>query len=222
MSKAGKLAAQVLRRCGKARLGEADLRRAAERYGYTVVPFGAFDEESPTAELMRQLQLRGYAAAHRGFTYADAHFRLIFVQGELAERERMIVLAHELGHIACGHLERAGIVGSDVTEEFEANEFAQKLLHPPASAAAAAWLRANGRAVGAAVLALALCAALLSAYRTRVTPPMETYYVTSAGTHYHRKDCIVIQGKTNVRELTVKERASGGYAPCGVCLPDAK
>ena len=44
------------------------------------------------------------------------------------------------------------------------------------------------------------------------------YYLTLTGSKYHVKQCIHIEGKTNVHRMTIDEFESGEYAPCRVCL----
>lgn len=64
-----------------------------------------------------------------GFTYADMEYRFVFVNKELNENEKKLVLAHEMGYIVCGHFTHAPILGNSVIEEGEANQFAHYMLY---------------------------------------------------------------------------------------------
>ena len=45
-----------------------------------------------------------------------------------------------------------------------------------------------------------------------------TYYVTSAGKKYHRKDCIIIKYKNNLTEIKLNDSINEGYKPCLICI----
>ena len=46
------------------------------------------------------------------------------------------------------------------------------------------------------------------------------YYITETGSSYHKKDCMLIKNKNNVKKLTKKDYDSKKYKPCEVCLPN--
>lgn len=47
----------------------------------------------------------------------------------------------------------------------------------------------------------------------------EKLYVTQSGKKYHRASCATIKRSKNLKEVTKKEAAAKGYAPCSVCKP---
>lgn len=107
----------------------SSLSEAAEKLGYTVIMFnshGANDEN--VTRLCLALNIGNELLMSRGFTYSKGEFRLVFINENLSDKEKSIVLAHELGHIVLGHTGHAPVIGHDVQEEFEANEFASFLL----------------------------------------------------------------------------------------------
>lgn len=106
----------------------AALSEAAEKLGYTVILFQPLHNNANVARLINALNLDGELLKSRGFTYSHGEFRLVFVNESLSEKEKTIVLSHELGHIVLGHAGRAPVIGHDVQEEFEANEFSSLLL----------------------------------------------------------------------------------------------
>lgn len=101
---------------------------ATERMGYTVVEFSPTVPDEAVDRLVHALKLQEQIQSNRGFTYASGNHRIIFIDERLSEKEKLIVLAHEVGHICCGHMGRVYVLGQDVVEEHEANQFADYLL----------------------------------------------------------------------------------------------
>ena len=203
-------------------LTPAALCKAMERQGYTVVAFHHLDNEEPVSSLIEALHLSDLVDRSKGFTYADRDFRAVFVHEELSEREKLMVLAHEEGHIFCGHLASVPVLGKDVQEEFEANEFAHYLLHQADVRRAVLRPKDRKKALLAGFLALlAVCAVLAYfIFKPSDRPVYADYYVTETGFKYHKKECIFVKGKDNARPITEEEYNSGDYSPCSVCMPE--
>ena len=106
-----------------------NLSRAAFEIGYTVALFNPGANDEDVQVLIDALDLGKQTESSRGFAYADSNYRIIFINDSLSADEKVIVIAHEIGHIELGHLKTAYIIGKDVEEEHEANEFAHFLLH---------------------------------------------------------------------------------------------
>ena len=190
----------------------------AEQIGFTVVEFGdnTLDNE-PSKILIDVLSLKSFAANSRGFTYAGGDYRLIFVQNSLSDKEKVIVLSHEFGHICCGHLNKANKPGQDVKEEYEANEFAHYLIK--SCSAGKVKNKKVVIAVFTAVLVLAVSLGVtFTAYNNNKY--YENYYVSAKGEKFHKQDCPYIAGRKGVHRLTKKEYNSGDYSPCKHCLPE--
>lgn len=223
-------------------ISSKQLIRALREQGYTVLKFNRLCNDEDLDELIDALHLRGYIASSRGFTYANADYRLVFVHEDLSEKESCMVLAHEQGHITCGHMDKQPILGEDVRQENEANEFAHCLLKPGAWERIKMWIRRHRML--ASVLA-ALCALLIIAgvIWSRQGKPSEDftddseqiedsgepseenedfgeYYITATGDRYHTADCGFVKDKPNVRRMTKEEYASGLFTPCSRCLPE--
>lgn len=198
-----------------------ELYGAIEKQGYTIIEYnGIFNDENVTS-LVEALNIQENIARSKGFTYADGNYRLVFVHEGLSEAEKTIVLAHEAGHIYCGHMSSVPIIGNDVMEEFEANEFAHYLLRPGGAARLKQAAFQHKKKLIGGVAALSLVTGGVSVYNV-VNNPNDyygEYYVTSSGSKYHIKDCIYIREKTNIRRLTQEELESSEYEPCKVCLP---
>ena len=86
-----------------------DLEKALQEQGFSLVEFSRLSNCKEVSTLLTSLQLVNYASGLSAFTYQDANLRIVFLQENLSQHEQMILLSHELGHILCGHLNRAEI-----------------------------------------------------------------------------------------------------------------
>ena len=114
--------------CGK--IDYDFLKKVVDQQGYTVVEYNHIFNDEDVETLIEALKLSDNIIRSRGFTYADQNHRIVFVHEDLSPAEKLLVLAHEEGHIFCGHMRNGPIIGKDVQEEFEANEFAHFILNP--------------------------------------------------------------------------------------------
>lgn len=225
------------------------LKGVLKEQGYTVVEFNGVCDREDVAELITSLGLTELAAnVKNGFTYHSGKYRLVFVNEALNDEEKVIVLAHEEGHIWHGHMQCGNRVGNDVICEYEANEFAHYLLEyrnpyrknvvRTAFACAVFVLLAGvffqyaGRndAVGAdstqeqraqesSVVKKATSKGEGEVSENSKAQGTEEYYITKTGMKYHVRDCMYIRNKTDVRRMTEEEYESGEYEPCKACLP---
>ena len=99
-----------------------------ERQGFTIIDFNSVSNDADTETVIENLGLSEMILHENAFLYADSNYRLVFINEKLNEEERRIVLAHEEGHYYCGHAFTKSVIGHNVTEEQEANEFAHYLL----------------------------------------------------------------------------------------------
>ena len=107
-----------------------------EDQGYEIVEYGI--EDLGTQHLLDKMGLTEYAKARKAFTYKQGFARFVFIFEDLSAKEKLLALAHEVGHIVCNHL-KDGNSECSVDEEYEANEFAHHFLHP------GLWLRIKTR-----------------------------------------------------------------------------
>ena len=198
------------------------VRNILQQQGYTLVRFNNLDNTPDVESLITSLGIEQIAKRSKGFTYADSNFRLVFVHEGLSDEEECLVLAHEEGHIFLNHIAHAPVLGNDVQEEFEANEFARYVTAPPKTHEIRMWIRSHKEATF--VLALAIIVSIVAGtmmIQSRVKSSYWTdYYITETGTKYHRENCIHIKGKDSVKKMTKQQLESGAYKPCGVCLPN--
>lgn len=191
-----------------------------EDQGFEIIEYG-FGEDSSANRLIERLDLTNYSRANKAFAYQCGVSRFVFVSEDMSAREKLYALAHEVGHIFCGHL-KDGNMTCSVEEEYEANEFAHAILHPRMWDCVVLWIREHKKAVCAGALALlALCAVVIGViHNERQRSYYGEYYITDSGHKYHEAECIFVKDKNNVERLTKEDYYSGEYEPCQICLPE--
>lgn len=195
-----------------------DAESTIAQQGYTIVLFNNLSNVDDVETLLSSLGLSELSKHSRGFTYADGNFRIVFVHEGLSDAEKLIVLAHEEGHIYLNHMAKSSVLGNDVQEEAEANTFAQYVVSPSKGHKCSYWIKTHKFAT--ALMAL-LAAAVLAGASMLIWNGVHwtNYYITETGTKYHYEDCKYLKGKDNVIHLTRTLYRSGLYEPCEVCLP---
>ena len=193
---------------------EKVLKSIITRQGYTIVEFNGISETEEVHTLIDALGIEQYIRGCKCFTYQDNHFRILFLHEKLSPDEQTIILAHEEGHIWNKHLQTDGILGQDVMQEHEANEFAHYLLNEKKRKLK----KSIVAIITVAALMLGLLYVLFTGYKSSVYT--DNLYITDSGEKYHRKDCIYIRNQNNVMKMTKEEFNSGEYEPCDVCFPD--
>lgn len=131
------------------------LEEALERSGYTLVEYSRFSPDADVSALVTALGLEKQIETSRGFAYAKGDYRLVFLCADLADSEKLLVLAHETGHIVLGHMETPNMIGLDVKQEYEANVFAQTLIDRPLDIKIGCFLQKKGRYIIGGILLLA-------------------------------------------------------------------
>lgn len=199
----------------------SSLKSVIQSQGYTIIEFNHISNSEDVNQLISALGLQSMISQSKGFTYADKSYRLVFVHEDLSEAEKLVVLAHEEGHIYFDHFSKAPIIGKDVQDEYEANEFSHYLLNQKKQSKFTVFIKKHKKAAIAVITALAIVIAGTVAYYVIKSEERYygEYYVTSTGNKYHKKECIFVKNKNNVRRLTKEEFEEEKYEPCETCLP---
>lgn len=197
------------------------LKSVIEKQGFTVVEFNHLYNNQDVELLIQTLSLTTAINRSRGFTYVDKHHRIVFINENLSDEEKLVVLAHEEGHIYCGHIKNSSVFGQDVQEEFEANEFVHFLLNQTKVQRLRRWVRHHKISVivTSIVLIVIVIAISLLTHHIIEEKYYGDYYITETGFKYHKKNCGYVKDKSTVRRMTKDDYESGNYEPCGVCLP---
>ena len=190
-----------------------------EDQGYEIVEFNLYDVA--TNHILEKLGLTGYAKSRKAFTYKQGLAQFVFIFEDLSADEKLLALAHEIGHIFCMHL-KEGNAECSVEEEYEANEFAHHLLHPGVWMRFRCWLISHRKYVitALAVASVVVIGAILIVQAIQSCSYYGEYHITENGEKYHKEDCIFVKDKTNVERLTEEGYYSGEYDPCQICLPE--
>ena len=213
-----KIAGEYLRRRISGALTSEKIISVLESQGYTVVQYNSVSNSSDISELAALLGVSEYIRSSKGFTYADSNNRIVFLNEDLSEEERVYVLLHEQGHILCRHLCEGNILGNDVVQEHEANEFVHFVLYPTLGMKIAQRRKQIIISLSAIIAAVTIIA-FIGAVNQQKTYYGE-YYITETGHKYHKADCVFVKNKTNVRRLTEEEFVSGEFEACEMCLPE--
>ncbi len=219
MSVSGKKAAKAFRKKYGLICPTAErLKRIIASQGYTIIEFNSIFNDEDVALIIERLNLDRLVSERKGFTYADAKNRLVFVHEDLSADEKFNVLLHEEGHIFCGHIEENTYLGRDVQQEAESNEFVYSLTNPSIIDKGAFFVNKNK--VWLSAVCLILIAGLIGVgWLTRDKEYYGDYVITETGNKYHQADCIHVKNKSNTSRLTVEQFETGEYEPCGTCLP---
>ncbi len=197
-----------------------NLSEVIKKQGYTVIEFNNISNSENVDVLLTALGLKDLSKRSKGFTYADSQRRLLFVHESLSDEEKLMVLAHEEGHIYCDHFSNTPIIGRDVVEEHEANEFAHYILHRSMGAKLGQRIKQNKKKYIA--LAVAIILVITGVFMYHMIQLERSYYgeyyVTTTGNKYHSKDCGFVKDKRNVERFTVEQFESGKYEPCEKCI----
>lgn len=196
----------------------SDLEKMLESLGFTIIEFNPFSNDENTALLISALDLSRETTIYKAFTYHDSDYRLVFIQNHLSDKERAVLLAHEIGHIECGHMGKNVIMGQGITDEWEANEFSHYLLAPDFFDKAERTLKKHNDKMIMITSLIVLAVAVFFVGYTISGSLWESYYVTPNGEKYHRKDCMYVKGRTDIVKISKDQMKS--YSPCKVCLPE--
>ncbi|MCC8014273.1 MAG: ImmA/IrrE family metallo-endopeptidase [Eubacterium sp.] len=194
------------------------IEKIIESLGFTIIEYNLIYNDPDVNTVLAELKLTEEIVRTNGFTYTSDKYRLVFINENLSDEEKQIVLLHELGHIYCGHFSHSNIIGLDVKDELEANEFAHYVMFPALYEKLIWLILSNKKKVIAAIIVIAVCCGI-AVHTLKEQTYFGEYYVTESGQKYHEKECIFIKNKTNVHRLTKEGFESGDYEPCKVCLP---
>lgn len=187
-----------------------------QKQGYSIIEFNSFDNTPDVNNIIKSFSLTDYIMKTRAFTFTNENFRLVFVNEDLADEEKLLVLLHEEGHIFCDHFSKRDIFGEDVKDEEEANDFAHYILKPSLSIK----LFKHKKALICALIGLLVLTIGVFAvnFAIKESSYYGNYYIARTGHSYHLKDCGYVQNKTDSHRMTKKEYNTGEFLPCERCI----
>jgi len=196
-----------------------------EKHGFTLIPFKKHNNTKDVAECIEKLHLEENTQSKDAFIYLNNNLKLVFVNSDLSDEDKYILLCHELGHILDPALQNSNFSYFKIQNEEFANEFSYHLKNP------SIWLRLRTSmfckllvvaffvmcilvvgAIGATHVSNDLSAATSVDY-------VEKCYVTPNGEKYHRHFCVIVKNMANLKEYETFDNAKNeGYAPCLLCI----
>lgn len=197
------------------------LKEVVKNIGFTVIEFNNIFNDKDIETVIQNLGLNETVLQSRGFTYTDKNYRLVFINEDLSNEEKLYVISHELGHIVCNHYSTSPIIGRDVKEEHEANEFSHYLLKNNLLRNFKIAISEHKRMAIALISVLFVISSLVVAgfVINKEKSYYGDFYITTTGGRYHQADCIHIKNHNNIERLTKEQFESKEYKPCGTCLP---
>lgn len=216
-----KIANQIIKQNHITAVNYSTLKEIVKNIGFTIIEFNNIFNDKDVETIIQNLGLNETVLRSRGFTYADNNYRLVFINEDLNDDEKLYVLSHELGHIVCEHFTGGPIIGRDVKEEHEANEFSHYLLKQGSlrKLRFAIVKRKRIVMVFASVLFVILALIVAGLVVNKEKSYYGDFYITTTGNKYHQAECIHVKNKNNIERLTKEQFESGEYEPCGTCLP---
>lgn len=184
--------------------------------GYTIVEYNSISNDADVENIITSLNLTEFIKKTRGFTYVNEELRLVFVNEDLSDEEKMVVLLHEEGHIFCNHFAQLNVIGNDVCHEQEANDFSHYILNPGVKIKLAKHKKAVISVIVAVIIVLGGIAA--GRFIALQLSYYGDYYVTTTGSKYHVKECGYVNYKTNTRRFTKDDYNSGKFEACEKCI----
>lgn len=203
------------------RINSENLIKAITDCGYEVKYFRPCATEGKAQQLFEILNIKEFADGEDAFTYADINNRIVFVSKTLSEKEKCIVLSHELGHIYLKHMcNKKFIAGQNIEQEKEANEFSHYLMNGGWFFKMCMFLNNYRGKIILSVIGVILTITILGYLVGRISSGEEnnTYYVTENGEKYHEKGCKHLEDNNILKSGKRNKLEDSGYSPCGDCL----
>nr|DAX63385.1 MAG TPA: IrrE protein [Caudoviricetes sp.] len=198
-----------------------DLIKAKEvlsSLGFKIIYFSS-SNDADTQCLLNNLNLESFCVTERCFTYMDANIRLIFLKSFMTDRQTLLVLSHEIGHIFLNHIINCS-TSCDKLQNIEADSFAELLLKEKPK-------KSFLISIAKIIISISILCGMFLVNASKNEIPVKvksnsdvtTVVVTRTGAKYHLPDCRYVENKTDTEEMTVEEALSEGYGPCKVCEP---
>ena len=207
-------------------LNVSTLSTAISQQGYTIVEYNRISNSDDVEQLLNALGVKALSLTTGAFTYADSNYRILFIEDGHSVEEQLILLAHEEGHIFCGHLNnKNNITGQDVLNEHEANTFAHYLLNR------GFWynlkLKISSNKLQFALIAIstavALCVAAGGLFFVANNKKADStkYCRTPYGDCYHTPNCLAVKGHTlTYGSLSDLKKDDPSLRPCSICITE--
>ncbi len=110
----------------RTKMAVEDLLFLIRENGYEIIRYGTASNTPAVQKLVRSLGVEDVCREKKAFSVRRGDARLVFVSDDLCDDDLRVTLAHELGHLACGHMDEVSAASATLVEqEYEAHEFAR-------------------------------------------------------------------------------------------------
>ena len=198
------------------------LSDAITKQGYTIVEYSRISNQEDVEQLLDALGVKALSLTTGAFTYADKNYRIVFIEEGHSDDELLILLAHEEGHIFCGHLNNnCNVIGDSVLNEQEANTFAHYLLKKDFLRSVKLYASVNKLKTALICCIFALVIGMICTLIVINSKPAVKYFRSYNGDCYHQPECITVSDSKGVYD-TAANFKKNNIRPCKVCLPDSE
>lgn len=196
-----------------------------EKQGFVLIFFKKDNNTSEVSECIKKLHLEDQIQHNNSFIYLNNNLKLVFINSDLSDEDKYILLCHELGHILDPSLQNSNFSYFKIQNEEFANEFSYHLQNPGICIK----LRLSKLFRIALFLFFIVCLLFIARFglsNAKNSLPTSTTinsdersYVTSHGEKYHKSFCIIIKNRTNLKTYSSSAEAEkDGYKPCLLCI----
>ena len=208
-----------------------DLHKIIEDKGFKKIEYRKYNCSEELKFLISKLDIEKEIQEKDSFFYYRNNLKFIFLNEDISDEDKHILLSHEIAHIYDERIEDSKIVYSNSKMENYANEFSHYFNNP------SIFLKLYNFFISKPLLCiLSLIFAFVAStgiisisnshtlndeYITTVNLnnlSSNMYYVTSTGKKYHKSFCKHVKYKTNIREYTFNQATLEGYLPCLDCI----
>ncbi len=207
-----------------------DLKRIIESNQFTIIEYKKHGNSESVSELIKILRIENEIEQNDSFLYINNNLKFVFINADISEEDKCALLRHELGHIYDPDLKMSSACYSKIRKEEFANEFSFYIKNPGIIFKVKLFIMNKWKllvGIIACVLGLSLVinTFILKPSKSVTVDistsknPESTYYVTSSGKKYHRKHCIIIKYKNNLKQIKLNDAVNEGYKPCMICNP---
>lgn len=184
------------------------LESVLDKMGALIVEYSQYINEPDVESLLRSIHKLDIAKTVDSFYHIDKSKKIVFIKEGLNEKDKIMLLLHEIGHIYCDNtIIRNAVQNTGPQKEKAANEFMNYILKS----------KSSHKTIIITAIVISISLIVLSFYHYN-NILQQTVYVTQYGNKYHRIDCSYIQGH-EVREITLYEAKKLNLDPCKICKP---
>lgn len=208
-----------------------ELEHIIESNQFTIINYKKYTNSEYVSELIKKLRIENDIERSDSFLYWKGNLRFVFLNADVSDDDKRILLCHELGHILDPDIKNSNY--SKIKKEEFANEFVCFIKSPSILSRLCVFIIKNLKFLLTIIFIIACFSGFLL---FKGSPPYERnasvikgistisnsdtmYYVTKSGDRYHRKHCIVVKTRKNLTEYTLDEAIDAGYTPCLICFP---